>query len=309
MSVSKEDVAHRRENNDEFSNNEEIAPKRPRLSSQNSHSSAKNLAIGQDIDSLHSESLNQEQIASVDEQSSQLTTDYSENNGVQNVNNQNEEDSDSSIEVLDQRAIDDSEGDFNLNNAFSGNASNHIRDDESIDSPEQDNSEESSDQIQNEEITNLNTQNNDNAVNDSNIQVNGGSEQNDENSSSSTNIENEAIELSSSQVISPPTIDLEATEQRVVEIPDEQLEKDIETKPASEYKAARNYQCPICFDAPDTALITACGHVFCCDCLFHMVNSSRTNRGSGHCALCRTNVRFRDVRLVILRKKRIRRES
>ena len=101
-------------------------------------------------------------------------------------------------------------------------------------------------------------------------------------------------------------IELEASQQQVVDISDEELEKDMEDRPSSEFKAATEYRCPICFDPPETALITACGHVFCCDCLFHMVNSSRTNRSSGHCALCRSAVKFRDLRLVVMRKKRIR---
>ncbi|KAG0669121.1 hypothetical protein C6P45_004062 [Maudiozyma exigua] len=103
----------------------------------------------------------------------------------------------------------------------------------------------------------------------------------------------------------PEPIDLEASQQQVVDISDEELEKEIEKRPPSEFKAATEYKCPICFEPPETALITACGHVFCCDCLFHMVNSSRTNRSSGHCALCRSNVKFSEVRLVIMRKRRI----
>ena len=121
----------------------------------------------------------------------------------------------------------------------------------------------------------------------------------------------------------PSMVDLEAAEQQVIEITDdEEGEDEKENEEGSgitgredsgsapvQFKAARDYRCPICFDPPDTALITPCGHIFCCDCLFQMVNSSRTQRRSGHCALCRKDVPLRNVRMVILRKKRVKKET
>ncbi|CCF60552.1 hypothetical protein KAFR_0K01980 [Kazachstania africana CBS 2517] len=108
------------------------------------------------------------------------------------------------------------------------------------------------------------------------------------------------------ETIGPIDLDAEAAEQQVIEIPDEEV---MSNKESSEtpimYKAARDYRCPICFDPPEVAMMTPCGHVFCCDCLFQMVNSSRTYRKLGHCALCRKDVRLHDIRMLILKKKRI----
>ncbi|CCD22307.1 SUMO-targeted ubiquitin ligase complex subunit SLX8 NDAI_0A01490 [Naumovozyma dairenensis CBS 421] len=103
-------------------------------------------------------------------------------------------------------------------------------------------------------------------------------------------------------------IDLDAAEQQVIEIVDEEPENEKEKSQQHEpNKPLTAYQCPICMDPPDEALLTPCGHVFCCDCLFQMVNSSRTNRRDGHCALCRSSVKLKDVKLIILRKKRVKR--
>lgn len=103
------------------------------------------------------------------------------------------------------------------------------------------------------------------------------------------------------------TIDLEdeAAEQQVVDVPAVENDEEAPPKPAVN-KAVRAYQCPICFDPPDTAVMTPCGHIFCVACLFQMVNSSRSHRKSGNCALCRSEVKLRDIRLVVLRKKRVR---
>ncbi|SCU97946.1 LADA_0H09494g1_1 [Lachancea dasiensis] len=75
--------------------------------------------------------------------------------------------------------------------------------------------------------------------------------------------------------------------------------------PRSEHKRACDYKCPICFEPPEAALFTPCGHIFCTECLFQMLNSTRTNRKAGQCALCRRDVKLKEVRLLILRKKRI----
>lgn len=103
-------------------------------------------------------------------------------------------------------------------------------------------------------------------------------------------------------------IDLDAEEQQVLEISDEDFQDENKTPP-KEYGAAKDYRCPICFDPPETALMTLCGHVFCCSCLFQMVNSSRTCRQFGHCALCRSKVYLKDVRMIILRKKQVKKKA
>lgn len=102
------------------------------------------------------------------------------------------------------------------------------------------------------------------------------------------------------------TIDLEdeAAEQQVKDVPREENEQENPPKPPAN-KAVREYHCPICFEPPDTAVMTPCGHIFCVACLFQMVNSSRTHRKSGNCALCRSEVKLKDIRLVVLRKLRV----
>ncbi|QHS72905.1 SUMO-targeted ubiquitin ligase complex subunit SLX8 [Saccharomyces paradoxus] len=102
-------------------------------------------------------------------------------------------------------------------------------------------------------------------------------------------------------------IDLDAEEQQVLQISDDDFQEETKEVP-KEYGAAKDYRCPICFEPPETALMTLCGHVFCCPCLFQMVNSSRTCRQFGHCALCRSKVYLKDVRLIILRKKQVKKK-
>ncbi|SCW00093.1 LAFE_0B09296g1_1 [Lachancea fermentati] len=105
--------------------------------------------------------------------------------------------------------------------------------------------------------------------------------------------------------------DAEARLQQVVEISDEEPADELQEKIVrpSEHKRASDYKCPICFDPPEAALVTPCGHVFCTECLFQMVNSSRGYRRAGHCALCRKEVKFKDVRMIIMRKKRVLKNS
>lgn len=109
------------------------------------------------------------------------------------------------------------------------------------------------------------------------------------------------------------TIDLDVEEQQVVEILDDE-EDDLELKksrkPPESYKPIREYKCPICFEPPERALITQCGHVFCCDCLFQMVNNSNPSRNLqnsylGLCALCRSKVDLRTVVLLRMKRKQI----
>ncbi|EDO18038.1 hypothetical protein Kpol_1045p24 [Vanderwaltozyma polyspora DSM 70294] len=128
--------------------------------------------------------------------------------------------------------------------------------------------------------------------------------------------------------IIPETIDLESEirEQQVVEVPEEVLLQDIDENEIDdsgetleyrkkrrlsppEIKPATDYRCPICFDPPETAMIAPCGHIYCNRCLFPMVNSSRVGKKQGVCALCRKGISFRDVRLVILKKKRVKRKK
>lgn len=103
----------------------------------------------------------------------------------------------------------------------------------------------------------------------------------------------------------------EAFLQPVVEIDDEDDSKTDTTCGSKEpvtYKRVLDYKCPICFDPPEAALMTQCGHVFCTVCLFQMVTSSRGYKRNGQCALCRKDVKLKDVVLIILRKKRVRKK-
>ncbi|AAS54202.1 AGL289Cp [Eremothecium gossypii ATCC 10895] len=107
-------------------------------------------------------------------------------------------------------------------------------------------------------------------------------------------------------------VEAEARLQQVVEIPDEEVGEE-QTRLGGdrpvECKKAMDYKCPICFDPPEAALMTPCGHIYCTVCLFQMVNSSRGYRRNGQCALCRKDVKLKEVGLVVLRKKRVRKQS
>ncbi|CEP60237.1 SUMO-targeted ubiquitin ligase complex subunit SLX8 LALA0_S01e06128g [Lachancea lanzarotensis] len=95
------------------------------------------------------------------------------------------------------------------------------------------------------------------------------------------------------------------TPQTAVEIPDEE--------PISRehhgFRRARDYKCPICFDTPEVALYTPCGHIFCIECIFEMINSVKANRRVGQCALCRRDVSLGKIKLLKLRKKRVPKDS
>lgn len=120
------------------------------------------------------------------------------------------------------------------------------------------------------------------------------------------------LEVKLNQAISkqePIDLETELIEQQVVEVPESELPDEASAATPIVHKPVRDYRCPICFEPPDTAVMTPCGHIFCVACLFQMVNSSRTHRRSGHCALCRSEVKLRDIRMVVLRKKRVQKES
>lgn len=124
-----------------------------------------------------------------------------------------------------------------------------------------------------------------------------------------TNIATSTEGTSSSE---PIDVEEQARLQQVVEIPDDSEDSLSSMKDSCptpiQHKKASEYRCPICFDPPDAALMTPCGHIFCTECLFQMVNSSRGYRKHGHCALCRKDVKFKDVRMIIMRKKRIKKK-
>lgn len=100
----------------------------------------------------------------------------------------------------------------------------------------------------------------------------------------------------------PIDLEAEVEEQQAVEEITDEPEPSSVTKV---YKAARDYQCPICLEPPENACIAPCGHIFCVTCLFRMVNNSKGQRKIGLCALCRKEIQFRQVKVVILRKKRV----
>lgn len=122
------------------------------------------------------------------------------------------------------------------------------------------------------------------------------------------NDNDEATGVDSKKPVAMEPIDLEAEieEQQAVEEIIDEPEPETHTKV---YKSMKEYKCPICLEPPKNASIAPCGHIFCLDCLFQMVNHSRGQRKTGLCALCRKEIQFRQVKIVILRKKRVRKGS
>lgn len=77
--------------------------------------------------------------------------------------------------------------------------------------------------------------------------------------------------------------------------------------PGHTTKKLADIQCPICFDDLTIATTTACGHIFCLECIEQSISSSNARRqgsgrrGMGLCPLCRKSISFKDT--IVLRMK------
>jgi len=63
--------------------------------------------------------------------------------------------------------------------------------------------------------------------------------------------------------------------------------------------------CAVCFDSPEQTYILPCGHVYCGDCAFKALSSTKqSNRTGGPCSLCRAYTPYKKVTVGIFKKKR-----
>lgn len=64
-------------------------------------------------------------------------------------------------------------------------------------------------------------------------------------------------------------------------------------------------QCAICFDSPKATCVLPCGHLYCSECVFKALSSSKSSsRHAGPCSLCRNRTSYKSVTLAIFKKKK-----
>ncbi|CDK27829.1 unnamed protein product [Kuraishia capsulata CBS 1993] len=79
---------------------------------------------------------------------------------------------------------------------------------------------------------------------------------------------------------------------------------DASLKHENKAKSLKDVTCPICLSEIDDAVVTPCGHLFCTDCLYQALPSSKgRNRDSGICPLCRKMVKLKDLTHLKIRVK------
>lgn len=67
----------------------------------------------------------------------------------------------------------------------------------------------------------------------------------------------------------------------------------------------KNAHCAVCFESPEHTYILPCGHIYCGDCVFKALSSTKqSNRTGGPCSLCRTFTSYRKATVGIFKKKR-----
>lgn len=54
----------------------------------------------------------------------------------------------------------------------------------------------------------------------------------------------------------------------------------------------KHFECPICFDHPETLAVIPCGHMYCSDCVFRAIAVK------GNCSICRKNVKHTQVKFL-----------
>jgi hypothetical protein len=63
--------------------------------------------------------------------------------------------------------------------------------------------------------------------------------------------------------------------------------------------------CAICFESPKMTFALPCGHLYCQDCVFKAISSTKqSTKSGGPCSLCRTYTSYRNVTLAIFKKKK-----
>lgn len=63
-----------------------------------------------------------------------------------------------------------------------------------------------------------------------------------------------------------------------------------------------DFKCPICMDTPESLVVTECGHLYCENCVFHALRSSRNStKTSGQCSICRKTVKYSNVKYLEMR--------
>lgn len=70
-------------------------------------------------------------------------------------------------------------------------------------------------------------------------------------------------------------------------------------------KELKDVVCPICFEPFEKCVVMSCGHLYCSDCIYETLASSKIrNVNQGICALCRKTVFYKDLVWLKLRYKK-----
>lgn len=65
-----------------------------------------------------------------------------------------------------------------------------------------------------------------------------------------------------------------------------------------------NAHCAVCFDSPERTFILVCGHVYCGDCVFKALTSTKSStKTRGPCSLCRKQTSYKNIIPAIFKRK------
>lgn len=97
----------------------------------------------------------------------------------------------------------------------------------------------------------------------------------------------------------------EDNKEQDVENPQRTVQEQLKDTSRQNTANLKNAHCAVCFDSPEHTYILPCGHIYCGDCVFKALSSTKqSNRTGGPCSLCRKFTSYKKVTFGIFKKKR-----
>ncbi|CCH46975.1 DNA repair protein [Wickerhamomyces ciferrii] len=83
------------------------------------------------------------------------------------------------------------------------------------------------------------------------------------------------------------------------------VEEQLREASRNENSTLKDAHCAVCFDSPENTYILPCGHIYCGDCVFKALSSTKqSNKAGGPCSLCRSFTPYKRATLGIFKKKK-----